>query len=76
MRRRGLPLVLGLTTSAVLAYYISTVFIGYREDAKRAATLEVPADPSARYNHTFSSYDADVDSLEWIMGIKRLRAKL
>ncbi|KAI9725290.1 MAG: hypothetical protein M1828_003305 [Chrysothrix sp. TS-e1954] len=76
MRFRNVPLILGMTTSLVLAYYLSTVYMGYKADSERAATLDVPADPSARYNQTFQSYDADVDSLEWIMGIKRLRAKL
>lgn len=75
-RYRRLPLYFGLTTCLFGGFYIVGVYQGYRRDAESATARNVPLDVSDRYKRTAEHYDQDVDWMEWIMGITKLRKQL
>ena len=76
LRARQLPLIFGTLSGAGLAWYVTIVVRGYREDARISRTLEVPADTSDRYSITASRFDNDVNSIEWWTGIDKRRKQL
>lgn len=75
-RSRKIPLILGSISAACIPLYAIYVYIGYRQEAKKAQSHNVPLDVSDRYQRNAETYDQDIEWQEYLMGITKLRKKL
>lgn len=69
-------MILACVVGAAIPLYATVVYISYNRDAAYAALLEVPADVRNRYDKTAETFDSDVDLMEKLGGINRLRKRL
>ncbi|KAI9803037.1 MAG: hypothetical protein M1825_002272 [Sarcosagium campestre] len=65
----------GIAVYATAAYG-TYLYMTYRRAAEESMKLEVPDDVSDRYNDQADTFDADVATTEWLMGLTSLRQKL
>jgi methyltransferase OMS1 len=78
LKYRTIPIVLGSITIFVLSGYCAYLYVTVIKQPEGA----VPQDPSAqadvssRYNDIANSFDAEVDWMEKVMGIVKMRKKL
>ena len=69
-------MILACIVSAAIPLYATYVYISYNRDVAYAAILEVPSDVRNRYDKTAETFDSDVDLMEKLGGINRLRKRL
>ncbi|KKK16307.1 ubiquinone/menaquinone biosynthesis-related protein [Aspergillus rambellii] len=67
--------VLGVGVLA-MSTYCGYLYASYRREVRQSQALEVPVDVSDRYNHTASSFDADVEMSEKLMRMGAKRREL
>lgn len=70
------PLIFLAFGVVVLSGYGTFLYSSYKREATKANDHHVPADVSDRYEKTAEHFDKDVDTMEWFMGMGRLRRRL
>jgi methyltransferase OMS1 len=73
--RKG-PFIVGSLAIWTLSFYGFYLYKSYQKSVSDSQALTVPLDVSDRYNKTASSYDADIDTMEKVMGLTRRRRQL
>lgn len=73
---RIVPLVGGTATLTYIVYYSVSVYRGLKKDIEWGRSNDVPLDVSYRYDRCADNFDSDVDTMERLMAMKRLRKEM
>lgn len=71
-----MPLVLLSLTAFAISGYVGYAYVSYKRTAAEGAASAVPSDTSERYNEIAPQFDIEVDNMEKLMGLPKLRKKL
>ena len=75
-RSQRIPFYFTIGTAGLIGFYVFNVYTSYQRDGLEAKQRGIPLDVSDRYQRTAEHYDEDVDYMEWIMGMTKLRKEL
>lgn len=73
---RKVPLYGTLFTGALLTLYLTLLYRSISRDIAEYADKSIPEDVSDRYKSTAEHFDSDVSTIEWLLGIDKLRKQL
>lgn len=73
---RRIPLYGVILTGALFTVYLTLLYRSISRDIAAYADKDIPEDVSDRYNSTAEHFDSDVSTLEWVLGIDKLRKQL
>ena len=76
LKFRTVPLVLLSLTAFAISGYVGYAYVSYKRTVAEGAASQVPEDVSERYDLIADKFDMEVDSMEKLMGLPKLRKKL
>ncbi len=76
LKYRTVPLALMAITAFTISGYVTYAYVSYKKTVAEGAEANVPEDVSERYDVIAPNFDREVDSMEKVMGLHKLRKKL
>lgn len=71
-----MPLVLLSLTAFAISGYVGYAYVSYKRTVADGLKADVPQDTSERYDIIADKFDMEVDNMESLMGLPKLRKKL